>query len=94
MQAAKPSASKNSRLLIPDISNKLILNYNIVRNAPPNTGRKIFVVVLYNVVRISIVIPYQVTCFGVVLFRFHGLYYTRFGTLAKPLHEMLQTVTH
>jgi hypothetical protein len=69
MQAAKPSASKNSRLFIPNISSDYTINYNIICNSTPNNSRKVFFVML------AYAVGFGVMCHDSInglLFRCHG----------------------
>ena len=73
MQAANPSASKNSFLFIPNISNNLTLNYNIVCHAITDASRKIIITMFADSPCFGIMCHDSFNC---LLFRCHVFNYT------------------
>jgi hypothetical protein len=94
MQAANAKASKNSRLLIPNISSDYTVNYNIVCGHITDTGRKIVVAMIAHVIGSGIVLGDGLNG---LLFRCHGFIIPDFSGLASlctNIFELLQTVTY
>lgn len=72
MQAIARARSKNSRILfIPNISNYLVVDYNIICYHVPNSSRKSIVSMLADAIRRGAMRLNDLACLVVVLFRCH-----------------------
>lgn len=96
MQAAKPSASKNSRLFIPNISNDFAITKHKIYRAVTRTNRVVTITMMHNAMcaHVSLENCYQcVNVFHLCFLAVHVMYYTRFRTACKVFRKLLQTVT-